>query len=323
VVLRDVILVRARPDPRLADLDLPLRVVLSPESVVTFDRRPAEATPEAPYQIISETRVDPRRLELVTDTGSWRERPDGTRESIHALRLTGSATPQGPTAHDVLTALSFMTDVPFNMSASPFERPIFVPETSEENELLDEFGTRLLHTPLSGRTATRTFSARLDPEAIQRLLPKRVGLQLYADAISLAHPVAQYRELWRVLESAFGAEGEELVGLLKRYEPAKQIDFTPHELAQLYVLRGRASHAQSRLGISEISAVASQCSARIPRLKCLVERVIITKKSWGLDTLAYEELFRLTSWVGPERGENCGTELVWLLRSPTKPANAE
>jgi hypothetical protein len=68
------------------------------------------------------------------------------------------------------------------------------------------------------------------------------------------------------------------------------------------VLRGRASHARSKRGIREVRAVTQECRAKLPRLKSLVERVIATKKTWGAPTIAFETLFRLAGYVGPDEG---------------------
>ena len=42
----------------------------------------------------------------------------------------------------------------------------------------------------------------------------------------------------------------------------------------------------------------SESADELPRLKNLVERVILTKKSWGYPTRAVEELARLQGYVG-------------------------
>jgi hypothetical protein len=57
-------------------------------------------------------------------------------------------------------------------------------------------------------------------------------------------------------------------------------------------LRGRASHAQARakVGKQELIEVERECIRALPRLKTLVERVILTKKSWGYPTVGVHEL---------------------------------
>jgi hypothetical protein len=76
------------------------------------------------------------------------------------------------------------------------------------------------------------------------------------------------------------------------YPAATRLKFDRDELERLRVLRGRASHAQSRAkaGKQELVDVERDCARAIPRLKTLVERVILTKKSWGYPTIDVEEL---------------------------------
>ncbi len=124
-------------------------------------------------------------------------------------------------------------------------------------------------------------------------------MRLYSDAVKLPLEVAQFRELWRVLESAFARSDDELVKLLTSYPPAQQLAFDDAELQDLLVLRGRASHAQSKAGVLELIAVERDCGKRLGRLKSLVERVILTKEHWGYPTVGVEELAPLQAYVGP------------------------
>jgi hypothetical protein len=55
------------------------------------------------------------------------------------------------------------------------------------------------------------------------------------------------------------------------------------------VLRGRASHAESKAGYDELVAVERECGRKVARLKNLVERVLLTKKNWGYPTVAVDE----------------------------------
>jgi nitrogen-specific signal transduction histidine kinase len=66
--------------------------------------------------------------------------------------------------------------------------------------------------------------------------------------------------------------------LLTGYAPTSQLAFDKKELKGLHVLRGRASHAESRVGIEELVDVERLVSDQPPRLKKLVERVIATEK---------------------------------------------
>ena len=83
--------------------------------------------------------------------------------------------------------------------------------------------------------------------------------------------VARFRELWRVLESAFALTDDRLVEKLASYPAAKQLTFDADELETLRALRGRASHAQARakVGKQELIEVERECTRAPPRLKTL------------------------------------------------------
>jgi hypothetical protein len=114
--------------------------------------------------------------------------------------------------------------------------------------------------------------------------------------------VAQFREFWRVLESAFGVLDEELVAAVTNFPPAQAMEFRADELRQLLILRGRASHAASKGEVHELTRVERECSQRLPRLKNLAERVIATKATWGYPTAGVNELLPLTAYIGPPGG---------------------
>jgi hypothetical protein len=70
----------------------------------------------------------------------------------------------------------------------------------------------------------RSFSlSKATDNTITDLLPRRVGLRLYANAMKADLAVAQFRELWRILEAAFGKRDDELVARLANYEPAREL----------------------------------------------------------------------------------------------------
>jgi hypothetical protein len=297
--LRQFYFVHAPESRDLAKLDLPIVVALSEHTRATFDRQPPDREPKhARFRVVMETRVDPGDLELVEETGTWREREDGSREDIPAVGLKGNAAVAN--VSEVLNPLSFLTDVPFSSFVSFEEEDAFVPETEEDRAALEALGTARFHARLSSQPSVRSVWPQVvNAKAIEPLLPKGEGLQLYTDALSIDHPVGRFREFWRVLESAFGAQNEDLLGILEQFEPAREIGFREHELRILHVLRGRASHARSKRGVREVRLVTQECRARLPRLKSLVERVIVTKKTWGAPTIAFETLFPLAGYVGP------------------------
>ena len=92
------------------------------------------------------------------------------------------------------------------------------------------------------------------------------------------------------MASGFGVQGYELIRCLSTYQPAQQLGFCEQELKSLLFLRGRASHASSSAGIEEMNSVNREVAENLPRLKCLVEQLLITKKSWGFKTQATDRL---------------------------------
>jgi hypothetical protein len=116
--------------------------------------------------------------------------------------------------------------------------------------------------------------------------------------MKLSLDVARFRELRR-LESAFQRTDRRLIELLSEYEPAQAIGFTSDELKELLMLRGRASHAQSKAGCREPSVVERECERRVPRRENLVERVLLTKQDWGSPSTAVEELAHVQANVQP------------------------
>jgi hypothetical protein len=283
----------AKPDPAIP---LPLEVALPGGGRATLTQRQRAGD----YLLTIEQAVDPAGLELVRNTRSYRRTARGEEVEIPKVRVAPEALTAQHDAEDVLDALSLLTDAPFNHYASFDEPDELVPETEEDVELLDKtFGTREIYQPLGVTIHGRTFHEPVTPELIRALLPKRAGLQLYAEALHLATPQARYRDFWRILESAFGTADRPLLELLAQFPPLKEMDVTLDELKELHVYRGRASHAQSRSGVSELRHVRAFATEREGRLKCIVERVLMTKRDWGSRSLAIDELARLRSWIGP------------------------
>lgn len=170
------------------------------------------------------------------------------------------------------------TDAPLTISVPP-ERSHFIPETDSDRDRLEGFGSDGLYEPRSARVSTRAFARQFVDQddalnLLVQLATRRTGLRLYAGAIRAALPVPQIRELWRVVESAFGRKGLTLVDLLVSYPPAIALGFDRQELESLQTLRGRASHAESKRGDAEIIEVERLSFTQLPRLKNLCERVI-------------------------------------------------
>jgi hypothetical protein len=239
--------------------------------------------------------VDPSRIEIVRDSG-W---TSAEGKPLRRLRLPDHESSEDVLLNNFVNAVTFLTDAPLSVSRRRGEDR-FIPENEEERKQLEQFGTDELYRKTGARFESRTFTVQVDADAVSALLDRSAGLRLYAAAMKLPLVVAQFRELWRVLESAFRAKDDALAGLLASYPPAREFGFGRKELKDLLVLRGKASHAESNAGVSQLIAVEQECRRCLPRLKNLVEWVILTKKTWGLPTLEVEALAPLRAYVGPE-----------------------
>jgi hypothetical protein len=100
----------------------------------------------------------------------------------------------------------------------------------------------------------------------------------------------------------FRALGGRLAGLGGRVEGLG-------EQGDCLVGRGALGSATSG-DLEEILRVGEQTRHRGDRLKCLVEWVILTKRSWGARSGGVDELIPAASWVGP----NGPTQIV--IRQP-------
>ena len=271
----------------LQNVALPLEVTLNDDvRVLLYEHE------DGRLRIAVHRSVDASDLDLVLEGSGWfEETPEGQRKPLPRLRLRSGMPVERFVADDFVSALTFLTDVPLSLSR-PQTEDVFIAETDDEAELLQRFGTDQPFWETSAQIRSRTFTAVVDSDAIQLLLSRAPGLRLYADAMKLPLAVAQFRELWRVLESAFALSDKDLVDRLASYPPAKQLGFEQNELEALRTLRGRGSHAQSsaEAGKQELVDVEQACTRFLPRLKTLVERVILTKKSWGYPSTGVDEL---------------------------------
>jgi hypothetical protein len=188
--------------------------------------------------------------------------------------------------------LTFLFDAPASMSVRIGDH--LVAEGADDIATLREFGTDRVSAgdmfiTMSGGSVT----GRIGSNELSAILPQQAGVRIYQDALRAPTKSAQLREYWKVLESAFGCQGEDLVALVATYRPALELGWTSVDLRSALILRGRASHGQSRAGITELAHVERLSGEWCRRLKSLAGRVIETKASWGLPTLAWHE--RLTA----------------------------
>jgi hypothetical protein len=173
-----------------------------------------------------------------------------------------------------------------------------IAESSDDAQFLEDLETTQIHEELSATVSTRSFSLpSVDDVTLEALAKKELGLALYAQALLLQEPIAAYREFWKLLESAFGEKNTQLISSLSDFTPAQQLGFTIDELKELHALRGRASHAESRSGVKEHRSVFADTTRRLPRLKCLAERIVLTKKTWGVRTRDTEALASVIAYI--------------------------
>jgi hypothetical protein len=282
------------PEDALADADLPIEVRVE-DVTVSLDRI------EDGLLLVVERPVDRSALEFVADGGLfWRE-ADGTEVPIPTLKVPESEL-DTVAARDVLSALSFLSDTTLELSVRGRVDDDVVPDDAEDEALLERLGTRRRYRQTGATFETRTVQPKADTEAVGALLDRTSGVRIHAMALALGTSSARFRELWRVLEAAFQLKDNDLIQRLAEYGPVRQLGFDRDELRELHTLRGRASHAESRSGVHELEHVERECAARVARLKCLAERVILTKKSWGSPTTGIEELSPLLAYVQRDGG---------------------
>jgi len=222
----------------------------------------------------------------------FRQQPDGTRKELPAVRVSSGS---GLSPVDFLSAVSFLTDIPLETKGRP-ERQL-VAESDADHKRLAELGATEIHVKRGAQPIIRNVNAEVVPQSVEALLPNVTGTRLYADALRLNEDVAKYREFWRVLESAFCMRENALVNALAKYQPAKELGFTEDELSALRDARGGASHAVGSGGLAQIVADNQMARERLPRLKTLVERVIVTKQNWGTPDLRVRELIPVAGYV--------------------------
>jgi hypothetical protein len=149
-------------------------------------------------------------LELVEKSGWQRIAPDGQLVDTPALRLRGGSDLLHVLVRDLTSAISFVCDVSISLSHS-LQDDRYEAEGDTDREILEALGTDQPYHETSLELRTRTFRSELRPETLNALMSRRAGLRIYADALRSSFEVARFRDLWRVLESAFGATDDELV----------------------------------------------------------------------------------------------------------------
>ena len=224
--------------------------------------------------------------------------PSGLRLATENLPLTAEATParmlvvpEAASFHgfavDVTNALGFLYGRTFSLLSNLSKT--LVPEDPADAAVLASFNTTEAYTTIGVRFETLRTVADVPPsqQLMIALLKKSAGLRLYAGAIG---PIARYRDLWLILESAFGVDGERLVRRLAEYPPVVKHGPSPEVLHRLLVIRGRVSHAATKAPAREFIEIEELVSQHLDTLLTLADRVILTKKTWGTPTCGVEAL---------------------------------
>jgi hypothetical protein len=248
---------------------------------------------------VADADVDSFGLTMVPDEMD----PSGEVRNSGGIEIE-NRPPLGEFVNAVIDGLALIYGGPVQASVQILGR--LVPESPEDADVLSRLGTDRTFDQFSAIVRVASSMNGLDLNGtLEKLLPRHAGLTLFHEAQLLDRPVSQYREFWRVLESAFGRQDDELVALLASYEPARARGFTEQELRGLMVLRGRASHAASRSGLREIRGVARLVSDQLIRLEELAKTVLLTKRSWGFPTTEVDDAltWRAAAVQGETQGE--------------------
>jgi hypothetical protein len=260
---------------------LPLSLALDgPRAEIVED-----ADSERRLNLVVEVPVDPAGLRLERTTGIQQDGQELPAVVVAELGETGII------ARRIVDALSFITRCPTALFGKSGDEPFqLVPDDDGDAEMLEQFGTRLVYAPPQA-TSSVWLPLRLAAQNVEKLYREREsGIRLYADALKMGTSAGRLREFWRVLEAAFGVKDDDLIDLVSRCEVATDMELTRDDLRGLHTLRGRASHASTRAGMTmrELAAVEREAGEAVGRLQGLVEALIVRKADWGVRTVAVD-----------------------------------
>lgn len=249
-------------------------------------------------QLSIDRRIDVSEIEFVEASGSRRTLQDGSHVDGPALRLKDAIDVNSLVANCALSAIAYLLDCALKLGPRTSGSRL-IPESSADAQMIEDWGTDRLQRRLTLHTRVRARTG-LTRTAIEALLARSVGVQHYVDALSADSSSMTFRELWRVLESAFDRIDDRLVDLLSQYQPVVKRGNTREQIHALYVLRGRASHSNAKY---QSVALESECFQSLDRLRRIAESVIETKENWGMPTTGTAEIVRdrdshLNTFVG-------------------------
>lgn len=271
----------------------PIEFEFLDSTTVTITDSESDA-PEYPVLAVCLVRVED--IELVEEV---------VEDSFHGQHSsnTGLKVKERDCIHNATTFvqrfLGFIAQRPLGLTLG-FSKYRLVTESTDDEAVLDRLGSSELFEKVHLANLGVTSSPVIDvsDEDFALLLNREIAFALYSDALRLESSVAAFREFWRILESAFGLTESELVKTLSTFAPMDEIDVSEEELQELRVLRGRASHAQSRNKLDEYRVVTNLVGSRLSRLRSIVEKVILTKKHWGVRDGEVHRLGRQTAYMG-------------------------
>jgi hypothetical protein len=249
---------------------------------------------EAGHAVVSST-DDERRLDLVVavpvDAMQLRLEEHSRVREGDGPELPAIDVPDWPAAslvaRGVADAVAFIARCPTTLIGRLEPTPELLPDDEDDARILESLGTRLIYSPMTS-TPSASMRLRLNGQNVALLCQRPSGIRLYADALKMGTRSGQFRELWRVLEAAFGAKHHELVDLLARCPAATEMEFDRDELHELLVLRGRASHASSRDDMQEVVRVEEAAQKVVGRVSGLAESLIVRKADWGKRTVGVD-----------------------------------
>ena len=270
----------SKPEKTLARTTYPLKFSFPHPDRADFEINEIQSGLEIK---MSET-IDVTNLKIDLSKNIFKEGSDGEKNFQKVIDVTECKTLGLELPRAISDALTFLFDSRINMSIKVSEATL-EPESKEEVENLKSFGTKIIRHRGVVTIEAGMVSKEFDTSAILHLLPKKLGLNIYSQALSSSDPLIQFRELWRVLESAFTLRDRDLCLALSRFSPVKEIPLKFEDLNKLKVIRGRASHAYSRKGAAEAEAIRIECEENLTSLKDLVSIVIDQKDPWGSPSL--------------------------------------
>jgi hypothetical protein len=276
-------------------LELPFVVELEAGTVVRIMIEETSFAALGPMRLEISAAIDSQTLSTRPDPLRYSIDDDGASSPLKAVVIPEAAS-LVQRAIDTVSAISFLTGCGISGSRMLGEDRI-VAESTHDEAVLDVLGSRTPVIDVIPAPEQQSFHVPTVRAGDVRALLPRHGIRLFADALSSEVPVSRYRNLWLVLESAFGLDGRALISALAGFGPLRDLGVDEDELQQLLILRGRASHAASRAGVKELGDVEIEVLARLGRLQNIAERLILTKENWGERDFAARELLPLTGYV--------------------------